>query len=169
MVLDNLSSRKNYQNVQICHYLWSCFQLIDAVLHHWKEMKQVDLRLAGAATHAYTVTLTGTFPYTVYVRNSCHSQCFTVCLFTSSSHHIIHCLSVSNLLHSHHTQAYQVQYHSPYQVSVKEKNRKLKVVKRLEVAAHCHYVLLRLWALGTSSCTDCYCCASVAGPNHRLV
>lgn len=34
---------------------------------------------------------------------------------------VIYCLSVSNLLHSPHTQAYRVLYHSPYQVGVQLK------------------------------------------------
>lgn len=97
-------------------------------------------------------------------------------LTSSLSHCTIHCLSVSNLLHSPHTQAYQVLYHNPYQVSIKKKSvqifQKWNQRKWLLNKCMCFCVCCvpsRLWAFGASSSSICDCSASVAGPDHRLL
>lgn len=104
-------------------------------------MKQVELRLAGASTHVFPLTLTD-----VYL-SEVQSYKYPYALFF---HWTVPCLSASNLLHSPHTQTYQVQSHNPYQV-------------RISVLISCSVALI-LFHLHISLCVFCPGYESLAPP-----
>lgn len=142
-----------------------------------KQWKRVDLRLAGATTHAYT---NWCHPQETFVRGANIFQWirttkqfilsaaafrltwplvffFQYKTFCTASlpNHIRSCTADLNKW-----------------VQGKKKSFRPPPPKKKKVSLFLNNFLCdppRLRTLGTSSCTDCHCCARVAGPDHRLV